>query len=281
MASAGVRRGLCWLALLASAAVLPAIAQQPAKPAPAATPAAKPSAGRAAKSLPDLNGVWVLPGDHYNKADRSEYPQSEWSTGMLPFTPQGRAAFDANKPVGGPRQARSELSNDPRDKANPGGLYRTLLYSANGRPFEFIQTPTKVIQHFSFGLNWRNIYTDGRPVPDDVAAGPFWYGYSVGRWEGDTLVVDTLALDERAWLDAWGTPISAEARVEERWRRIAHDKLQLQITVHDPVFYARPWTSTPVVYNLQRGEPFEIIFAPMDMDHFTQTLLVPSTKEGR
>jgi hypothetical protein len=264
-----------WLVLLASMAASQAIAQQ----------ATKPAAQQAAKSARDLSGVWgrVTEGDHYNKVQSSvTFPQSAWSTEMLPFTAKGRAAFDANKPAGGPRQVRSELSNDPRDKANPGGLYRTLYWSTGARPFEFVQLSGKLIQLYSYGLNWHIIYTDGRPVPDDVAAGPFWYGHSVGKWEGNTLVVNTLALDERAWLDPWGTPISAEARVEERWQRIAQDKLQLQITVRDPAYYTRPWTSAPMIYALQkREEPQEMIFAPVDMDHFTRTLLVPASSSTR
>lgn len=262
---------VCRLALLAVAAASPAFAQQ----------AAKPVAPQAARPAHNLSGVWGIAGggDHYNRIERTEFPESQWSTEKLPFSPAGRAAFDANKPVGGPRQVRSELSNDPRDMANPGGLYRTLLWSASARPLELIQLPDRVVVLFSFGLNWHVIYTDGRPVPDDVAAGPFWYGHSVGKWDGDTLVATTLALDERAWLDAWGTPISQEARVEERWQRIAPDRLQLLITVKDPVYYTRPWTSAPMIYNLlQKNEPQEMIFAPMDMAHFTETLLVPSTK---
>lgn len=270
MRCASFHSAAAWIALASFSAVPQVIAQQTKQAAAPQTTA----------SLHDLSGFWVLPGDHYNKKDKTEFPESAWSIDKLPFTPAGRAAFDANKPLGGPRQVKSELSNDPRDQANPAGLYRTLQYSTSGRTFEFIQLPNKVIQHFSFGLNWRNIYTDGRPVPDDVAAGPFWYGYSVGHWDGDTLVVTTLSLDDRQWLDAWGTPVSTQARVEERWKRIAPNKLQLQITVNDPVYYSKPWTSVPFTYDLKPGgEPEEIIFAPMDMAHFTQSLLVPSTKQ--
>ena len=104
---------------------------------------------------------------------------------------------------------------------------------------------------FAWGKVWRSIYTDGRPVPDDIAAGPYWYGYSVGKWEGDTLVLTTLALDERAWFDDWGVPISGEARVDERWQPLGPDKLQLTITVRDPITYSKPWTSSPIIFNRQ------------------------------
>ncbi len=103
-----------------------------------------------------------------------------------------------------------------------------------------------------------------------------WASGKATRW------ATTPALDDRAWLDAWGTPISTNARVEERWKRIAPDRLQLQITVNDPVYYTRPWTRAPMVYILQpRNKPQEIIFAPMDMEHFTETLLVPSSRAAK
>lgn len=249
-------RGACvWLATLALLCASHTMAQQ-------------------AGATGNLNGTWVIPSNHYNPIDRKAFPESQWSTERLPFTPSGRAAFEANKPGRGPRRVTPAQVNDPQNGANPNGLYRTLMYS---RPFEFVQAQGKVVQLFGWGLVWRTIYVDGRPVPDEVAAGPFWLGHSVGHWEGQTLVVNTLALDERAWFDEWGTPISADARIEERWQRIAPDKLQLQVTVRDPAFYTRPWTSTPLVYALQKGDgPQEIIFAPMDMQSFDETLREPS-----
>lgn len=256
-----------WLMLVASVIVSQAFAQQPVKPA----------APHVAQSA-DLSGVWVAPGSHENPREFRAHPQSEWSTEALPFTPEGKAAFDANKPGRGPRQVTPALRNDPQIGSNPNGLYRTLMYS---RPFEFVQVRGKVIQLFGWGGVWRTIHVDGRAVPDDVAAGPFWNGYSVGHWEGDTLVVTTLALDERAWLDEWGTPFSADAHIEERWQRLASDKLQLTITVNDPAYYTRPWTSSPVIYKSQREEPQEIIFAPMDVDTFNTTLRDPASPKAK
>ena len=228
-----------------------------------------------AKAGVDLSGVWNIPASHDNPLDRKAFPESEWSTEKLPFTPQGRAAFDANKPGRGPRAVKPEFINDSQYGANPNGLYRSLQYS---RPFELVQLPGKVVQLFGWGLAWRIVYTDGRPVPDDIPAGPFWFGYSVGHWEGDTLVVTTLALDERAWLDEWGTPFSQDARIVERWQRVMPDTLQLKITVHDPAYYTRDWTSEPVTYKLQKKgvEPLEIIFAPMDVQSFNETLRKPA-----
>ena len=250
----GMGAGIALAALVIAPQVL---AQQAAKPA-------------------DFSGVWSPVGGGGGGGDASaKYPESEWSIEKLPFTPKGRAAFEADKPGKGPRQVPIPQRNDPLSQANPPGLYRTLVYS---RPSEFVQSAGKIIQVFEWGRVWRAIYTDGRAVPKDVAAGPYWYGYSVGRWDGDTLVVNTLALDSRAWFDEWGTPFSDNARVEERWRRVSPDRIELKITVTDPEIYSRPWTSSPVIYGRQRPgvEPQEIIMAPIDEAAFNADIAGPA-----
>ena len=122
--------------------------------------------------------------------------------------------------------------------SNPPGLYRTLIYN---RPFEIVQTPGKVVQLFEWAKIWRVIWTDGRPVPDDLPAGPYWYGYSVGVWRGIRWWSRRSDWYDRAWLDEWGTPFSGDARIEERWKRTGPDRIELTITLHDPATYAKPW----------------------------------------
>lgn len=216
-----------------------------------------------------LDGVWVRGG-----AGGRGGPTTQWSPDALAFTPAGQKQLAANKPGKGPRAVVPAFGNDPMGGANPPGLYRTLIYN---RPFEMVQLPGRVIQMYEWAKIWRVIWTDGRPVPEDVAEGPFWYGYSVGKWEGDTLVVQTISLDERAWLDEWGTPFSADAKVEERWRRVSNDRTELVIKVTDPTFYTKPWVSDPKVYTLQpKGEPLEMIFAPMDEVQFNNRIRDPA-----
>ncbi len=126
------------------------------------------------------------------------------------------------------------------------------------------------------------VSTDWRPVPDDVPGGPYWYGYSAGKWECDTLVVSTLALDERACFDEWGTPMSGDMRVEERWQRVGPDKLQLKITVHGPTIYTEPWTSSPLTYTLQHGvELQEIICVPIDENAFSERIRNPADTRAK
>lgn len=248
------------LALLAALAMPQAFAQQAAKPA-----------GK-------LDGVWLLGGGTGvggGNASLSKRPQSQWSNEQLPFNAEGMKILQSNKAGKGPRSVKAALGNDPIGKANPYGLYRTLVY---GRPFEFVQVGDRILQNFELGRVWRAIYVDGRPVPDDVPAGPFWYGYSVGKWEGDTLVVTTLGIDERAWMDEWGTPLAADARYVERWKRVAPDKIELTVTVTAPSLYSKPWTSSPIVYALQKKgvEPQEIIFAPIDEELFNEDIRDPA-----
>jgi len=234
--------------------------------------AAFPVAQTSAPVPSDLTGVWNRAGG------AGGGPMSQWSAKALPFTPAGLARFNANKPGKGPRQILPALGNDPLGDANPPGLYRTLVYN---RPFEMIQLPGRVLQVFEWGKTWRTIWTDGRPVPEEVVAGPYWYGYSVGRWQGDTLVVQTVALDGRAWLDEWGTPFTDDTRIEERWRRADANTLELSITVTDPLLFSPPLVSDKKTYRLQpkgsaNGELLEVIFAPIDEKEFNERVRNPA-----
>jgi hypothetical protein len=219
----------------------------------------------------DLSGVWL------RGSGSNGYPMSQWSPDALPFATQGQIQFDSNVPGKGPRQTMPAFGNDPLGDANPPGLYRTLVY---GRPWEFIQLPNKIVQIFEWGKHWRTIWTDGRAVPDVIVAGPYWYGYSVGEWEGDTLVVKTVGLDGRAWLDEWGTPFSDFALIEERWTR-AGDTMAMTLTVNDPDLYREPWTSDTKQFNYQEpdtlnGELMEQIFAPIDEIEFNRSIRDPA-----
>ncbi|MDT8398639.1 MAG: hypothetical protein RQ899_08500 [Pseudomonadales bacterium] len=220
----------------------------------------------------ELSGVWL-------RASGSQgHPMSQWSPAILPFTPAGEAAFNANIPGKGPRQQLPANGNDPLGMANPPGLYRTLVY---GRPWEFIQLPDKVVQIFEWGKHWRTIWTDGRAVPEAIVAGPYWYGYSVGEWQGDTLVVQTVGLDGRAWLDEWGTPFTDFSQIEERWQRADEQTLELTITVTDPELYAKAWTSDVKTFAFQpkdslNGELMEQIFAPIDELEFNRRVRDPA-----
>ena len=225
-----------------------------------------------AQKAGNVSGIWLRQGGE------AKFPMSQWSSKPLPLTPEGLKRFSANKPGKGPRQIMPALGNDPLGDANPPGLLRTLVYN---RPFELIQLEDKILQTFEWGKTWRVIWTDGRPVPAAVDAGPYWYGYSVGKWSGDTLVAETVGLDGRAWMDEWGTPFTDNTRVEERWRRVDAETIELTITVHDPEIFTEPLVSDKKVYKLQKkgtpnGELLEVIFAPIDEKEFNERVRDPA-----
>ena len=87
----------------------------------------------------------------------------------------------------------------------------------------------------------RQIFTDGRPLPDDDPQ-PWWYGYSTGKWEGDTLVVQTTGFRDDGWLDIWGSPLTSSGKVTERFRRVNFGRMEIDVTIEDPKAYTKPWT---------------------------------------
>ena len=146
------------------------------------------------------------------------------------------------------------LSNDPEYQCNPAGFPKLLIHV---EPVEFIMFPDRMLQVFQWEHRMRYIWLDGRELPSGENLdnlGPAWYGHSVGRWEGDTLVVDTVGLDERAWLDRPGNTISLHGRIEERYRRIDSDTIELEWTLYDPANYFAPWSGVPRTF---RREPPE------------------------
>jgi hypothetical protein len=120
----------------------------------------------------------------------------------------------------------------------PPGVPRVYMHPF---PFQFIQTPGEVVMLFEVDSLRREIYTDGKPRDPDLV--PLWMGSSIGRWEGDTLVVDTVNFNDRTWIDRVGHPHSDQLHVIERFRRTAHDHLVDDITIDDPKAYTKPWTA--------------------------------------
>jgi len=212
----------------------------------------------------DLNGVWNRGG---GLRTLSGTPP--------PMTPAGQAEYDANKPsynlASKPRAVPPALGNDPAGSCDPLGLVRSLFAF---RPVELVVTSNRVFQFFEWNHMWRTIWTDGRKLPEDPD--PKWFGYSVGRWEGDTLVVESIGLDDRTWLDQYGHPFSEAMRVQERWRRV-NNTLELNMTVTDPQTYTRPWVSDKIIWTLRPNEEIrEEICAPLDETYFNERVRNPA-----
>jgi hypothetical protein len=168
--------------------------------------------------------------------------------------PWAEAKFKSAKPGYGPYATVN--SEDPTLDCFPPGMPLILLVPF---PMEIIQAPDRVIMYFEFGNNVRQIYIDGRAHPKDPM--PTYMGHSVGKWEGDTLIVDTIGLTEKSWLDRAGHPHTDALRIVERIRRVDHDTLQFDLTFDDPKAYIRPWTGQKRFKLVPGGEIMEYVCA--------------------
>ena len=179
----------------------------------------------------DLTGIW------------DSGPVGVQPTGHVtaPLTAYGQERLKNIKPGNGPRAVTEEFINDPLSiNCDPSGFPRVVMYEM--RPLQIVQTPNQILILYQFGKTWRVIWTDGRELPKNPE--PRWYGYSVGRWVDDyTLVVQSVGMDERTWLDNAGNPHSENMRVEERYHRAAHNTLELSVTIDDPTTYTKPWVA--------------------------------------
>jgi hypothetical protein len=109
-------------------------------------------------------------------------------------------------------------------------------------PFKIMQTPGVTIILLEAFNNWRQVFSDGRPLPRDPV--PSWLGYSIGRWEGDTFLVQSSGFNDRTWLDGRGTPHSEELLLTERFRRTNFGQMEVEYTFDDPKAFTRRWSTT-------------------------------------
>jgi len=158
--------------------------------------------------------------------------------GGLPYTPWAAAI----------RKQRFEVDkakDNPDANCMPMGF---LQFHQQPQPRQIIQTPKMILIEYEANYGIRHIYLDGRKLPPQGEPQPWWYGYSVGHWEGDTLVVETNNLRGAedgpydGWLDVNGSPYSEQAKFTEKFRRPTFDHLQIDVTLEDAKAYARPWT---------------------------------------
>jgi hypothetical protein len=193
----------------------------------------------------DLSGVWM------------QYPQGDvpGTPGMNtvnqrfrpPLTPWGQAQLDAARPLVGPKAVAGE-ENSPTLRCDPDGPPKILNHP---NPFEIVQIPGRMFMFFEEQHVWRTIWADGRELPKDPD--PSYLGSAVGKWEGDTFVVETIGFNDKVWADAYGDPRSEQTHLTERYRRLNHDTLELQVTIDDPKSYTKPWVSPPKLHKLESG----------------------------
>jgi len=227
-------RGLGIFFAFVSALAANASATAFAQTKPPATPAKAP----AADSAHDLSGVWY--DDHPRPNIVMErYWIYKFAPGEPPMTSWGQAQFDAAKTSFGTHPYPLKDTNDPvYNSCAPPGFPRVYLHPF---PFQIVQSPTEVILLFEYDSTRHQIYTDGRA--HDTSLGPLWNGDSIGHWEGDTLVADTINFNDKTWLDRMGHPHSEQLHVIERIRRMDHDHLEVVFAFEDAKAYTKPWTA--------------------------------------
>ncbi len=194
---------------------------------------------RTADGKPDFSGVWVMqPTREANPNFPGCEPTAEEFInigfalkGGLPYQPW--AAELVKK-----RRAEQRV-HDPMSNCLPIGPVRLNTFTT---PRKVVQTPGLLVILNEWNASYRQIFTDGRPLPADP--NPSWNGYSSGKWEGDTLVVQTNGFRDDLWLDAAGNPLTDKATLIERFRRPDYGHMEIETTVDDPKAYTKPWTVT-------------------------------------
>jgi len=148
----------------------------------------------------------------------------------LPFQPW---AADLRK-----QRMGANNKDNPDAHCLPLGL---MQLHTHPQPRKIIQTPGVIVILYEAQAGIRQIFTDGRALPDSSAQ-PWWFGYSTGKWDGDTLVVETNGFRDDVWLDVEGSPLTNAGKMTERFRRVNYGNLEIQGTVDDPKAYTKPWT---------------------------------------
>jgi hypothetical protein len=143
-----------------------------------------------------------------------------------------------------------------------------LQLTSHPFPRKIIQTPGEVVMIYeASGTTVREIFLDGRPLPP-ADAQPWWNGYSIGRWEGDTLVVETAGFLDEGWLDVRGSPLTSAGRLIERYRRPTFGSLEIEVTIDDPKAYTKPFTAKVNNRLLVDSQLIEFVCLDKDAGHY-------------
>jgi hypothetical protein len=176
----------------------------------------------AAQSAPDLNGFWI----------------NQYTPNLAQALGNKQPPFTA---TGAERWRTVDTAKDPTGICLPPGPSRAFTAPF---PFILLQTRDTVAFLYEYQTIWRTVFMDGRSHPADIADYPQFMGHSTGKWEGDTLVVDTVGIDERTWLDTAGHEHSDKLHLTERFKKMDDKTIQYEVTFDDPVFFTKPWSIT-------------------------------------
>ncbi len=176
--------------------------------------------------------------------------------GGLPLTPYGKELLTKHT-------ARNSKDN-PEASCLPMG---NMQFWTQGFPRKFVQTPKLLVVLYEASAGLRQIYLDGRPLPKQGDPQPYYYGYSTGHWEGDTLVVESNNFRDDGWLDIVGTPTTDQLKMTERFTRVTYGRMNIDITVDDPKAFTKPWTVRHVQEIMPDADIIEFIC--QENNHFT------------
>lgn len=199
-----------------------------------------PSEGAKAQpvGIPDLSGNWLGGGATFSTADPGG-TLAGTSQDDTPYQPWALAKLRAERPHTGSNASFD--STDPRiNYCDPIGIPR--IYNSPNL-FKFVQGTDYVYILYETGSYWLQVAMNREHTKDPD---PSWWGESVGKYEGDTLIIDTIGFNDKTWLDHVGRPHSDELHLVQRFRRVDHDHLQLDITFDDPKAYTRPWAGRKI-----------------------------------
>ena len=166
-------------------------------------------------------------------------------------------------------QLRAQRKGD-NNKDNPDALCLPLGLTQlhmHPQPRKIVQTSREIVILYEANGNTRQILTDGRRSPNNDVT-PWWYGYSVGHWDGDTLVVETTGFRDDVWLDVEGSPLTNSGKMTERWRRVKFGLMQIDITIEDPKAYTKPFTVRVNHQLMPDTEVMEFVCEERDAVHY-------------
>jgi hypothetical protein len=197
----------------------------------------------------DLSGFWDLtntglPPGALNATSNNRPQMTAWGLEKFRKTKTGVATALSNG-----ASPNEKDWNDPIRWCDPTGFPR-IMWSPTPAGMRFAQTNEEVIQFFQNNRAWRDIWTDGRKLPNLEIADSLWYGYAVGRWEGDTFVVNSNGFIDTTWLDQYGSPHSDQMTVEERYRRVDYNHLEMVLNITDPKAYVGTWRGDKKIFQL-------------------------------
>ena len=194
---------------------------------------------------PDFSGVWLTASPN---CPQGSDPELLTCGPELPMAREG-INMGVSLPGGLPYQpwlaqlVKERTANDAKDDPHVR-CYPDTFLRAYGLPhlLKFVQTPSLLVMLSEVNASYRQVFLDGRPLPQDPV--PSWQGYSSATWSGDTLVIESVGFRDDLWIDWNGSVLTESARVRERIRRPDYGRLEVEVTVDDPKAYTKPWTVT-------------------------------------